>query len=124
MYVPPGATGYTGKLCCEYLAKHPSSPRWAVAGRDTARLSALRTQFNLPDSVGVIVANTSDPKTCEAMVEQTKSVVNLVGPYVRYNGEVLIKACLAKNTAYFDLSGEVRRARYLSGGATDSRHTT
>jgi short subunit dehydrogenase-like uncharacterized protein len=37
-----GATGFTGTLVAEYLAEHrPAGTRWAVAGRDAARLRAL-----------------------------------------------------------------------------------
>ena len=37
-----GATGYTGKLCAEYIhAKLPRDLRWAVAGRSRGKLEAF-----------------------------------------------------------------------------------
>ena len=37
-----GATGYTGKLCAEYITiSLPTDLKWAVAGRSRSKLSAL-----------------------------------------------------------------------------------
>lgn len=37
-----GATGYTGRLCAEYITMNlPTDLRWAVAGRSAQKLSAL-----------------------------------------------------------------------------------
>lgn len=37
-----GATGYTGKLCAEYITLElPGDLNWAVAGRSAAKLSAI-----------------------------------------------------------------------------------
>jgi short subunit dehydrogenase-like uncharacterized protein len=37
-----GATGYTGKLCAEYIAKSfPTDLKWAVAGRNSKKLSGV-----------------------------------------------------------------------------------
>lgn len=101
-----GATGYTGKLCAEVLSKHPSKPRWAIAGRDDTRLQALRKQLNLPKSVGTIAANNNDVKSLHAMLEQTSSIVNVVGPFRQMGAEKIVKACTETGTHYFDLSGE------------------
>jgi len=41
-----GATGFTGKLVCEHLAKnYQSKVRWALAGRDKAKLSKVRADL-------------------------------------------------------------------------------
>ncbi|WP_435865522.1 hypothetical protein [Streptomyces spectabilis] len=38
-----GATSFVGVLTAEYLAAHaPAGLRWAIAGRDTAKLERLR----------------------------------------------------------------------------------
>lgn len=40
-----GATGFTGALTAEYLARHaPADCRWALAGRNRAKLEALRAR--------------------------------------------------------------------------------
>lgn len=45
-----GATGYTGKLCAEYIhAKLPRDLRWAVAGRSRAKLEVLSTALSSID---------------------------------------------------------------------------
>lgn len=37
-----GATGYTGKLCAEYITLAlPTDLKWAVAGRSASKLSAI-----------------------------------------------------------------------------------
>ena len=37
-----GATGYTGKLCAEYITlKLPADLNWAVAGRSASKLSGI-----------------------------------------------------------------------------------
>lgn len=37
-----GATGYTGKLCAEYISLElPTDLEWAVAGRSVSKLSAI-----------------------------------------------------------------------------------
>lgn len=38
-----GATGYTGKLCAEYISTSlPTNLKWAIAGRSEKKLSALK----------------------------------------------------------------------------------
>ena len=40
-----GATGYTGKLTAEYIAKSlPSDLRWALAGRTPSKLEAIAAE--------------------------------------------------------------------------------
>lgn len=37
-----GATGYTGKLCAEYITTNlPTTLKWAVAGRSEHKLAAV-----------------------------------------------------------------------------------
>jgi short subunit dehydrogenase-like uncharacterized protein len=37
-----GATGFTGKLCCEHLSHHyPTDLSWAIAGRSQEKLAAV-----------------------------------------------------------------------------------
>jgi short subunit dehydrogenase-like uncharacterized protein len=41
-----GATGFTGGLTAEYLARHaPAETRWALAGRNPAKLAAVRDRL-------------------------------------------------------------------------------
>lgn len=41
-----GATGYTGKLCAEYISTSlPTNLKWAVAGRSEKKLLSIRDQM-------------------------------------------------------------------------------
>ena len=67
-----GATGFTGALTAEYLARHiPPEVRWAVAGRDIGRLERLASQlaFLIPDRgrPGIVKADIEDPLSLQAM---------------------------------------------------------
>ncbi|OBK39566.1 enoyl-ACP reductase [Mycobacterium sp. 1245111.1] len=101
-----GATGFVGKLTAEYLAKAAGKARIALAGRSTDRLRAIRdTLGESAQSWQLLTADASQPKTLDAMAEQTQVVVTTVGPYTRY-GLPLVAACAAAGTDYADLTGE------------------
>src|ERR1700742_234021 len=104
-----GATGFTGQLVTEYLAEHYRNDRdlkWAMAGRNLDKLASVRDAIGAPADTPLIVADAGDPVSLKAMVDQTKSVVTTVGPYLLY-GNDLLAACAASGTDYFDLCGEV-----------------
>jgi short subunit dehydrogenase-like uncharacterized protein len=103
-----GATGFTGQLVAEYLARHYTggdAPKWAMAGRSLDKLAAVRDAIGAPADMALIVADGGDPASLQAMVDQTKSVVSTVGPYQLY-GSGLVAACAASGTDYLDLCGE------------------
>jgi short subunit dehydrogenase-like uncharacterized protein len=104
-----GATGFTGQLVAEYLAAHYRGDRqlkWAMAGRSLDKLAKVRDEIGAAADTPLIVADSSDPASLQAMIGQTKSVVTTVGPYLLYGNE-LLAACAASGTDYFDLCGEV-----------------
>jgi short subunit dehydrogenase-like uncharacterized protein len=104
-----GATGFTGQLVAEYLATHyrdDKQLRWAMAGRSLDKLKSVRDAIGAPADTPLIVADAADPVSLKAMIDQTRSVVTTVGPYLLYGNE-LIAACAASGTDYFDLCGEV-----------------
>ena len=102
-----GATGYTGQLVCEYLRdQYANSPlRWAIAGRDEAKLTQLTSSLVLGDQVAVLVADSHDTQTLIPMVRSTKVILTTVGPYQLYGNE-LIRLCAELGTDYVDLCGE------------------
>ena len=103
-----GATGFTGQLVAEYLAAHYKGDKqlkWAMAGRSLEKLAAVRDAIGAPADTPLIVADASDVASLKAMIEQTKSVISTVGPYLLY-GNDLVAACAASGTDYFDLCGE------------------
>ncbi len=105
-----GATGFTGELTAEYLAENaPSDCRWALAGRNTEKLEAVRKRLAKLNpacaDLSLLHADTSDPASIKAVAESTKVVITTVGPYLQY-GEPLVAACAAAGTDYVDLTGE------------------
>jgi short subunit dehydrogenase-like uncharacterized protein len=103
-----GATGFTGQLVAEYLAANytgKDDPKWAMAGRSKVKLAAVRDAIGAPKDTSLIVADAGDPASLKAMVDQTKSVITTVGPYLLYGNE-LLAACVAAGVDYFDLCGE------------------
>ena len=102
-----GATGFTGRLTAEYLARHaPGGCRWALAGRNRAKLEDVRAGLG-PDfaQLPLLHADVTDPASLQAVASSTKVVITTVGPYVRY-GEPLVAACAEAGTDYVDLCGE------------------
>src|SRR3954454_12717374 len=105
-----GATGFTGGLTAEYLAAHgPAELRWALAGRNRAKLDAvaerlagLAPQAPKPD---VLIADAADREALRKVAEATKVVITTVAPYALH-GEPLVAACAAAGSDYCDLTGE------------------
>jgi short subunit dehydrogenase-like uncharacterized protein len=105
-----GATGFTGALTAEYLAEHaPSGLRWALAGRNRAKLETVRDRLAKLEpalaDLELIEADSGDRDSLDAMVRRTKVVISTVGPYQQF-GEPLVAACAEAGTDYVDLTGE------------------
>jgi short subunit dehydrogenase-like uncharacterized protein len=102
-----GATGYTGRLVAEYLVQHyqGEGPSWAMAGRSAEKLAEVRDLIGAPADTPLIVANSDDPASIQALAESARVVLTTVGPYQLY-GEPLLAACVAAGTDYADLCGE------------------
>lgn len=103
-----GATGYTGRLVCEYLNERygvGGSVNWAMAGRSLDKLQAVRDEMSISTGVPLVVADASDAESIRALVGSTKVVLTTVGPYQLY-GSDLVAACAQAGTDYVDLCGE------------------
>jgi short subunit dehydrogenase-like uncharacterized protein len=105
-----GATGFTGALTAEYLARQaPAGTRGALAGRNLEKLEAVRrrlTEVNAACAeLPLLRADVNDPASIRAVAESTRVVITTVGPYILY-GEPLVAACAAAGTDYLDLTGE------------------
>jgi short subunit dehydrogenase-like uncharacterized protein len=117
-----GATGFTGQLVAEYLAAHyrdDGDLKWAMAGRNLDKLASVRDAIGAPADIPLIVADANDPVSLKAMLDQTRSVVTTVGPYLLYGNE-LVAACAASGTDYFDLCGEVPWMRRMIDAHLDT----
>jgi short subunit dehydrogenase-like uncharacterized protein len=104
-----GATGFTGALTAEYLARRGDGVRWALAGRNPGKLEAVRERLAAIDprltELPLMAADATDPGSMRELAESTKVVISTVGPYIHY-GEPLVAACAAAGTDYVDLTGE------------------
>ncbi|HEY0165716.1 MAG TPA: saccharopine dehydrogenase NADP-binding domain-containing protein [Jatrophihabitans sp.] len=105
-----GATGFTGRLTADYLARHaPAGCRWALAGRNQAKLEAVRAELSAIDGalaqLPLLSADTGDPASLAAVAASSRVVISTVGPYLRH-GEPLVAACAEAGTDYLDLTGE------------------
>lgn len=103
-----GATGFTGHLVAEYLAGR-EGVRWAMAGRNLAKLEAVRNDISarVPGAaqVPLLVGDAGDPASLAAIASQTRALASTVGPFARY-GEPVVAACLAARADYCDITGE------------------
>ena len=101
-----GATGFTGALTAEYLAAHaPAELRWALAGRNRAKLEAVRDRIGAGATSSCSTADITEPDSMTAVAQATKVVISTVGPYIHY-GEPVVAACAQAGTDYVDLTGE------------------
>lgn len=110
-----GATGYTGRLVAEHLARRygvGGEVKWAMAGRSAAKLAEVRDLIGAPTDTPLIVADAADAASVAAMVKRAKAVITTVGPYQLY-GSDLVAACAAAGTDYLDLSGEPNWMRQM-----------
>ena len=111
-----GATGFVGRLVAEYFAAHycQGDTRWALAGRNRAKLESLRRdlneQFSVSGDLPILVGNALDRESLDPIAGQSKVVCTTVGPYAQY-GTPLVEACVAHGTDYCDLTGEVAWVR-------------
>ncbi len=111
-----GASGFTGRLVAEYLNKQyglngdaPNNVKWAMAGRNAAKLGEVAEAIGANQSKGggvsLVTGDAADAKSLGEMARRTKVIITTVGPY-QIHGEPLVAACAAAGTDYVDLSGE------------------
>ncbi len=120
-----GATGFVGALTARHLAEHaPNDARIGLAGRSADKLAKVRA--TLPPRARdwpLIVADSSDDASLQALVGRTKVVASTVGPYARH-GLPLVRACAAAGTHYADLTGEVLFVRESADECHDAARTS
>jgi short subunit dehydrogenase-like uncharacterized protein len=100
-----GASGYTGRLICEYLREF--NVPFVAAGRDKDKLNEAMAQ----NVAGIETANfeiQTVEHSVDALTELFRGasvVCNTVGPFARFGPEV-VEACLAAGVHYLDTTGE------------------
>ncbi|MBM4360065.1 MAG: saccharopine dehydrogenase NADP-binding domain-containing protein [Deltaproteobacteria bacterium] len=118
-----GATGYTGRLVAEELLVRGEGLRWALAGRDLRKLEAVKAHLVERDpaaaSLPLLVADSHDRASLDAVVRRARVICTTVGPYALH-GRELVAACAESGTHYCDLTGEAPFMRQT----IDRYHTT
>lgn len=111
-----GATGFTGRLVAEYLlGRHGTGGefKWALAGRSQDKLESVRAELGeAAAELPLILADSHDRASLDALVARTRAVCSTVGPYALHGSE-LVAACAAAGTDYCDLTGEVPWMRQM-----------
>ena len=100
-----GASGYTGRLVCEYLREYDLP--FIAAGRSSDRLQSVDGQAcrasRRPDYEVVAVEHSVEALT--ELFSGARVVCNTVGPFAKYGPEV-VEACINAGCHYVDTTGE------------------
>merc|ERR1719454_2455674 len=110
-----GVSGYSGYLIMEYLKnnvlRRNAEPfTFAFAGRTASKVVEMRDrQFKDTKwaDAPILAADFDDVVSVVDMVKSAHVIVNLAGPYMLTEGEVLIDACIWCKTDYVDVSQEI-----------------
>jgi len=99
-----GASGYTGRLVCEYLREYHVP--FVAAGRDKARIQEAMDKVPGIDTVEhEIIEVAHDVEPLAELFDGARVVLNTVGPFAQYGREV-VEACIASGCHYLDTTGE------------------
>ncbi len=99
-----GASGYTGRLVCEFLRE--LHVPFIAAGRDRVRVQAVMDKIPGIETADYEVATVEHSvKALAGLFDGAKVVSNMVGPFSKYGPEVA-EACLAAGCHYTDTTGE------------------
>ena len=100
-----GASGYTGRLVCEYLREYGIP--FIAAGRSAAKIeAAMKSNVAGIETASYEVVEVIH--TVEALThlfDGASVVLNTVGPFAKFGPEV-VQACLAAKCHYTDTTGE------------------
>ncbi|KEF53752.1 uncharacterized protein A1O9_10153 [Exophiala aquamarina CBS 119918] len=93
-----GATGFTAAFVAQIIATtFPSGTRWTIAARDPIKLAQLRGRLGQ--------LNPKGPVPGIEFAQNTKVLLNAIGPYTTYGG-LILEACASTGTSYLDFSTE------------------
>jgi short subunit dehydrogenase-like uncharacterized protein len=112
-----GATGFTGQMAAVYVAKRYGDDfKWAIAGRRRSALQNVKDKATAINpkvtNLSIIIADTNDRESLEAMVKQTKVIISTAGPFAKYGSE-LVELCSVHGTHYCDITGETDWVREM-----------
>lgn len=110
-----GVSGYTGYLTMQYLKrvalkKNPEPFTFAVSGRTASKVAEMRDrEFGGTkwEDTPIIRASYDDVVSVIDLAKSAHVIINVAGPYMLTQGEILIDACIRNGTHYCDVSGEI-----------------
>jgi len=97
-----GATGYTGQLIARALERRGLPFR--LAGRSLAKLQALSQ--SLASHPPTLVADVGTPSSLTALFDNTRLLINGVGPFTDL-GEPVVALAAARGIHYLDITNEL-----------------
>ena len=104
-----GATGFVGRQTVAYFAGNAqvkaSGLRWALAGRNQAKLEQVRQACPGAGDAGVVVAAAEDLAAIDVLAKSARVVLSTAGPFALH-GSALLAACVRHGTHYVDITGE------------------
>ncbi len=100
-----GASGYTGRLICEYLREY--NLPFVAAGRSEDKLTASMSSnvAGIETADYEVVAVDHEVGALTDLFKGASVVLNTVGPFATHGPEV-VEACLAAGAHYLDTTGE------------------
>ena len=99
-----GASGYTGRLICEYLREY--NLPFVAAGRDKTKVQEVVDRIpGIGDVLHDVVEVGHTEEALTELFSGASVVCNTVGPFSTHGHEV-VKACLASGAHYLDTTGE------------------
>ena len=110
-----GVTGFVGRQTLAYVVKHRDSRelRFAIAGRNRAKLESVRTQIGgAARKADILVVDSRDQPTLDVMTARTRVLLNTAGPF-SISGDAVVDACVRSRTHYVDITGETTWVRGL-----------
>eukprot|EP00449_Zooxanthella_nutricula_P031491 CAMPEP_0198490358 /NCGR_PEP_ID=MMETSP1462-20131121/2065_1 /TAXON_ID=1333877 /ORGANISM="Brandtodinium nutriculum, Strain RCC3387" /LENGTH=525 /DNA_ID=CAMNT_0044218911 /DNA_START=77 /DNA_END=1650 /DNA_ORIENTATION=+ len=110
-----GVSGYTGYLMMSYLKrvalkKTPEDFTFAFAGRTPSKVyELLAREFGGTkwENTEVLQMSYDDVFSIIDLVKSARVIVNVAGPYMLTQGEIMVDACVHMGVHYCDISGEV-----------------
>jgi len=100
-----GASGYTGRLVCEFLRNYGLP--FVAAGRDKARLeAAMRLVPGIETADCEVVPVEHRTEALAELFDGAQVVCNTVGPFLYY-GETVVEAAARAGVHYLDTTGEL-----------------
>lgn len=95
-----GANGYSGELIAKQAKQQGLSP--ILAGRNASTINKLAKELNFEARV----FDLANSKIVEQQLKDVDVVLHCAGPFSK-TAQPMIEACLASNTHYLDITGEI-----------------